>query len=1658
MEPLEPRLLLDGVAFSAPGSLVELTRAAFHLGAWPGRAAAAPDAPTGALDAIGPYYPEDAALLQLLPPVPADALVDPGEVQTLADEPLPPAAGSGVFDVYVEPGLLGSIQASIDQYRIDLTAEGYTVAVEEFSGSAEALRALLQQRYDTANLEGALFVGDLPTLTYTHDNDFNGSTVSFIHDLYFMDLDGTYVLNDSAPDEHYDGEGDIEPEIYVSRITTSTVTSLTGRSEAELINEYFAKAHAYRTGQLTFQNRGILWSDDDWQWTSYYMGGTDLYEEILNVRDPAETTRQSYVDCLGLDYESMFDMIHSSVTYHSIRGTGSGTVNSTQIRDLNPRQGFYNLWNCSSAKFTVSSNLICTYVYGGDYGLNAVGSTKTGSMLRSYYFYRYQGAGHSVGQAFHYWFNNVDNSGDSYKSWHYGMAMQGDPTLRPATMGDAGLVANAGADRDALLGETVLLDGSGSYSSGGGGLEYLWEQVSGPAVTIDDAEEAVASFTPTAVGDHVFRLTVRDGELTSTDEVTIHVRVSAPTGVDLLPQSDTGAYDNDDLTRFDNSDPARALAFLVSGTVPGATVRVYAGGSALGSAVAGGTTAIVTTDGATGLSDGQHAVTARQQEPGKPESGDSPSLVIQIDTISPQIESASASGSGRVVAVFSDNLERSSAQNASNYDLGLPIQSAALDTDLRTVTLTLAQPMTTGESYTLTVSGVTDPAGNAITPGSQAAFTYSEVDADLLVWWKFDEGTGYAAGDATGHGRDGDVQGATWAANGRIGGALWFDGVDDQVVDEDGEDYINDLDAVTVALWIRSEVTQTDRGFLTTREPGSSDCLNIRYDRDGYYGDGTDLIKLYLQTDVGKRQNEGASNTQTTDWQHVALTWTSGERILLYVDGALQTYTDDQGARDGTIRNADRLIVGTGYKTSDGVWRGLIDDVRIYRRALDAQEVAALVNLAPVALDDEGYQVEQGNTLEIGPAEGVLANDHDPDGGPQALAASLVRQPEHGTVALHFDGSFEYTPVVGYVGPDSFAYEAFDGLAYSEPAEVSVTVTADQDPFVQSAYAMNSIQVVVVFSEDVSEASAEALANYRLDGGLTVERASLCLDLQTVLLTLTGPMTDGRIYTLTVSNVTDLTGNPIAANSQESFEYVGWLGQDVGDVAAVGSHVREAGVWTIDASGRDIWDNADEFHYVYRADALAGDGEILARVASLTDTDDWAKAGVMIRGTLAANSPHASTVVTPGNGVCFQRRLVAGDGSRSTIGNHYTAPYWVRLVRQGDTFHAYMSPDGEQWTFLGSDTVEMAEHVFVGLAVTSHVDGTLTTAVIDNVRVFDYDEAEPTAVITDVAPDPRSTSVAAMEIAFDRPVNGLDLGDLRLTRGGGPDLLTGSQWLTTSDRVTWTLRGLTALTAADGQYTLTLRATESGITDILGNPLQADASSGWLTDATGPTIEAWYSAAEHDGGVGEALLEIPDDGSFTEPRDGGITRLVIRFSEPVPDFAAAALLLLGNDSVGPINLSGVAWMPSSREDGRVGVLDFAEPLPDIAKYLIRIDGVSDALGNPLAGDSDRILTALIGDTSGDQRVNATDLSRVRAARTTLVDAGSADQVRADVSTDGRVNATDLSRVRAYRPNNAQAIPPPVFPAEPGSWSLPDVRLDGEPLDVLSGAPLAIMAP
>jgi hypothetical protein len=190
-----------------------------------------------------------------------------------------------------------------------------------------------------------------------------------------------------------------------------------------------------------------------------------------------------------------------------------------------------------------------------------------------------------------------------------------------------------------------------------------------------------------------------------------------------------------------------------------------------------------------------------------------------------------------------------------------------------------------------------------------------------------------------------------------------------------------------------------------------------------------------------------------------------------------------------------------------------------------------------------------------------------------------------------------------------------------------------------------------------------------------------------------------------------------------------WSHADIGSTATPGNFVDNGnGSYDVTGSGADIWGTADAFHYVHRP--LTGDGQITVNVVSIggTSTNEWQKAGVMIREGLTPGSRNVMMLMSAGGasanfggGDAFQWRPVADAASSSSHvvcdNIEVLPPNCVRLVRAGNTFRGFVYVSG-QWIQEGPTvTIDMPETVYIGLAVTSHdnATGIYTTARFNSV-------------------------------------------------------------------------------------------------------------------------------------------------------------------------------------------------------------------------------------------------------------------------------------------------------------------------------------------------------
>jgi len=122
---------------------------------------------------------------------------------------------------------------------------------------------------------------------------------------------------------------------------------------------------------------------------------------------------------------------------------------------------------------------------------------------------------------------------------------------------------------------------------------------------------------------------------------------------------------------------------------------------------------------------------------------------------------------------------------------------------------------------------------------------------------------------------------------------------------------------------------------------------------------------------------------------------------------------------------------------------------------------------APPKAVDDTYSTTRGTALVTTAANGVLANDSDPEKDP--ITAQLVRAPTHGTLVLNANGSFTYTPTGDFTGTDNFQYRARDASSNSNTATATITVTSPNvaPVAVNDSYSTNEDTVLTVAAPGV---------------------------------------------------------------------------------------------------------------------------------------------------------------------------------------------------------------------------------------------------------------------------------------------------------------------------------------------------------------------------------------------------------------------------------------------------------------------------------------------------------------------------------------------------------------------------------------------------------------
>ena len=578
--------------------------------------------------------------------------------------------------------------------------------------------------------------------------------------------------------------------------------------------------------------------------------------------------------------------------------------------------------------------------------------------------------------------------------------------------------------------------------------------------------------------------------------------------------------------------------------------------------------------------------------------------------------------------------------------------------------------------------------GALTTADAQTLATYG------VAHLKFDEASGTTAADSTANGWTGTlVNGATWTT-GQVGGAVNLASASSQYVTLP-TGVVNGLTTCTITSWVYLNST-SNWARIFDFGTGTNNYMFLS-PQNGANG----KIRFAIRTaSVAEQIIDGTASLPTAGWHHVAVTL-NGATGTLYVDGAQVGQNTAMTLNPTSLGSTTQNRLGRS-QFADPYLNGKIDDFHIYGTVLTATQIGTLYS----GLGNTTVTITAGDSQNalswtaVTNATTYTVKRSTTSGGPYTVVASGLTGTGYTDTGLSNGVTYYYIVV------------AQSSLAENTGSTQTTGIPVTPAPAGLVANGWNT-EAYLSWTA-VSGASGYNVKRSTTSGGAYTTIASA---ITTTTYNDTG-LTNGTTYYYVVSAIKSaesVNSTQVSAVPTSDPTAALWTQQDIGSVVLSGNASYSAGVYSVTGAGADIWGTSDAFHYVWQT--FTGDGAIIARVAAQSNPDGWAKAGVMIRNTLDANSAYAAALITPSNGACFQYRTTAGGTSTNTVTTGLAAPYWVKLARVGDTFTAYASADGATWTSLGSQSVTLGTSIYVGLAVTSHTTSTLGTATFDNVGV-----------------------------------------------------------------------------------------------------------------------------------------------------------------------------------------------------------------------------------------------------------------------------------------------------------------------------------------------------
>ncbi len=270
-------------------------------------------------------------------------------------------------------------------------------------------------------------------------------------------------------------------------------------------------------------------------------------------------------------------------------------------------------------------------------------------------------------------------------------------------------------------------------------------------------------------------------------------------------------------------------------------------------------------------------------------------------------------------------------------------------------------------TYTYTIAAY-DAQGNSSALSGSASATTNSATPNLVAYYNFNEGAGTIANDSSGNGNNGVITSATWTSSGEQGSALVFNGSNSWV--EVPDSITLDLTTgMTLEAWVNLTPSSSvdDWVGVIVKEQDQEVCYGLFSTSDGDWPAGDVFIG-------GEQLLYGPSQLPMSTWTHLATTY-DGTVQNLYVNGVLVASNPQTGP---IVTAPQPLHIG-----GDSVWgdyfTGMIDEVRIYNRALSQSEIerdmlqGVTITVAPTSATLSPLQTQQFSAMVTGSANVLLA-------------------------------------------------------------------------------------------------------------------------------------------------------------------------------------------------------------------------------------------------------------------------------------------------------------------------------------------------------------------------------------------------------------------------------------------------------------------------------------------------------------------------------------------------------------------------------------------------------------------------------------------------------------------------------------------------------------